>query len=119
MAVMTHSSSAVRGNPARIVVQTTLAKELPGLENPDDRLLALLGQHDNFHPAFLDVEDRVRRVALRKYDLVLVESGHRLSLAYLREEGLRVKIAKRGVFQGSLHLNNLSLRHQRLKPVSG
>ena len=85
-------------------VQTGLAEELSSGKNSDDRLLALRRQHDNFDPFLLDVEDRVRRVALRKDNLVLVTPGHSLSLADLREEDLSIKIVKRGIFRGSLHL---------------
>ena len=51
MAVITHSSSAVVVE-IRSGFQTALAEELPRLETSDDRLLALLGQHDNFDAAF-------------------------------------------------------------------
>lgn len=44
-------------------------------------MLALLGQYDKFDPAFLDVEDRVRRVSLREDGLIPVERRNRLSFA--------------------------------------
>jgi hypothetical protein len=89
------------GKPKRLVVQATLAEELPGLENADDSLLAVLGQHDNFDAAVLNVEDLVGRISLREHGLVLVESQNGISLADLREEGLRVELLPCGLCQRS------------------
>src|ERR1039458_2598643 len=77
-----------------MAVQAALAEELPGLENPDNRFLALLGQHYNLDATFLDVEDLVRRLSLLEHGFVLVEGRHGLSLADLRKEGLRVKFIR-------------------------
>jgi hydroxyethylthiazole kinase-like uncharacterized protein yjeF len=52
------------GKPEFLAVQAPLAKKLPGLENPDDRFLALLGHHENFDSTFLDVKDCGRRFSL-------------------------------------------------------
>ena len=45
------------------------AEELVRSKNGDDRFLALLGNDGELRLAFLDVEDRIARVALGKDDL--------------------------------------------------
>ena len=89
------------GKPERLAVQAPFAEELTGLKNPDDRLLALFGQHDNLHPALLDVENLVCRVSLREHALGLAEGRHGLALSDLREEGLRIKFASGSLYQRS------------------
>ena len=53
----------------RLPGKTSLAEEFVRTEDCDDRFLALLGNDGELHLAFLDVEDRIGRVALRKDDL--------------------------------------------------
>ena len=60
-----------RRDAQRVTVHAAFAKELAGLQNPDDRFLALLGYDDNLDPAFLNIENRVRDVSLGEDDLVL------------------------------------------------
>ena len=48
----------------RLPGKTSLAEEIVGTENCDDRFLALLGNDGELRLAFLDVEDRIARVAL-------------------------------------------------------
>ena len=84
-----------RENPEWLTVQTSLAKELPRLENPDDCFLAPLGRYDNFDPALLDVEDRVRRVSVPlKGKKGLIDGiANENSIAYGCAEMLRVASA--------------------------
>jgi len=76
-----------------MTVHAAFAEELPGPENSDHRFLALLGQHDNLEPAFLNVENRVGDVALRKHVLILAKFQYRLARADLGEKDLSVKRA--------------------------
>ena len=55
-----------RGCPAR----HPFAAEIAGSEDCNDRFFPLLGKHDNLHFTFLDVENRIRRLALRKDNLM-------------------------------------------------
>jgi hypothetical protein len=54
-----------------LAIETAFAKELTGLQNCDDRFLALIGYDDDLDPAFLDVKNRIRDVALGENDLIL------------------------------------------------
>src|SRR5512141_60472 len=47
-----------------LTCQASLAEELAGAQNGDDRFLALLGGHRELHLASLDVEDGIRRFSL-------------------------------------------------------
>ena len=53
-----------RRDALRLPGKTSFAEEFIRSENCDDRFLALLGNDGDLHLAFLDVEDRVRGVAL-------------------------------------------------------
>ena len=60
-----------RRHAQRLPGEASFAEEFVRSENCDDGFLALLGNDGDLHLAFLDVEDRIRRVALRKDGLVL------------------------------------------------
>lgn len=55
-----------------MTVQTSLAEELAGFEDPDHRFLALIRKDDDLDPVFLNVEYRVRRLSLGEDDLILL-----------------------------------------------
>jgi hypothetical protein len=80
-----------RRHAARMLAETTLAEELPGLQDSDNRLLALAGDHRQLDPPLLDIEDRVRRFPLRVDLLVLVVFLNRFSGAGLRQKGFGIK----------------------------
>src|ERR1700743_2032472 len=71
-----HDCAIAHGNgcckPLRLSDQTSFAKELICAEECDDCLLALLGYDDYFDFALFDIEHRVRGIALRKDDRVLL-----------------------------------------------
>jgi hypothetical protein len=56
-----------------MTVHAAFAEELAGLQNADHGFLALLGYDNNLDPAFLNIEDRICHVALRKDDLILAK----------------------------------------------
>src|ERR1700730_972680 len=56
----------------RLPRKTSFTEEFVRSKNCDDGFLALLRNDGDLHLAFLDVEDRIRRVSLGKNDLVLV-----------------------------------------------
>src|SRR5512140_2692304 len=51
----------------RLAREASLAKELASIQNGDDAFLALCRRHSEFHFATLQVEHRVRRIALLVY----------------------------------------------------
>jgi hypothetical protein len=68
--------------------QATFTKEFVGTQERDNGLLALLGQHCDFDLAFLEIENCIRGVALRKKDFSLSVRGNGPAL-----RGGRQKIA--------------------------
>src|SRR6202035_3284636 len=74
-----------------MAVHAAFAKELAGLQNSDDRFLALLGQNSQFDSSFLNVKHRVGHIALLKHVLILMEFQYLLSGAHFGEKNLRVK----------------------------
>src|SRR5258705_1940634 len=81
----------------RMAVHAAFAKELAGLQNADHGFLALLGYDNNLDPAFLDIEDRICHIALRKDDLVLAKFKDGLPFAHLGEKLLRIKYCLVGI----------------------
>src|ERR1700733_9015805 len=73
--------------------QTSLAKEIACPEYGDDSFLPLFGKHDELPFAFVDIENRIRWIALRKHNLVRLISGYRSSSLYLSEQGERIEQA--------------------------
>jgi hypothetical protein len=57
----------------------------------EDRVARDHADVDAFDPGFLDVEDGIRRVTLRKHALVLAKVDTGPSFADVREEGLGSK----------------------------
>ncbi|MFK4650649.1 hypothetical protein ABIF97_000583 [Bradyrhizobium japonicum] len=64
-----------------------------GLQNAHHGFLALLGYDHNLDPAFLNIEDRIRHVALRKDNLILAKFKDGLPFAHLGENSLGSSIA--------------------------
>jgi DNA-binding transcriptional LysR family regulator len=71
--------------------QTSFSEELVRTQNCDDGFLALLRNDGDLRLAFLDIEDRIRRVSLGKDDLVLVVRANAPALANLGEKRFRIK----------------------------
>ena len=72
-------------------------KNWPGSRIPDNGFLALLGYDNNLDPAFLNIEDRICHVALRKDDLILAKFKDGLPFAHLGEKLLRIKYCLIGI----------------------
>jgi hypothetical protein len=78
-------------NAPRPSGQTTLADEISGFEKRDDCFLTL-GRHNcDFDPAFSNVEDGIRGLALGEDDLALPVLGDGDSAIRLAEKWLRVE----------------------------
>ena len=75
----------------RLPGKTTFTKEVVHSKNCDDRFLASLRNDGDLHLAFLDVKDRVRRVSLRKDDLVLVVRANAPAFTNLRKKRFRIE----------------------------
>ena len=59
-----------RGDAQRLTCQTSLAEELTGAQNGDDRFFALLGNNLALHLASQNVEKGIRRFSLPVDDAV-------------------------------------------------
>ena len=75
----------------RMTIHATFAKKLAGLQNRDDRFLALLGHDGQLDLSLLNVKHGVRDVALRKHRLISMKFNNRLALADLGEEVFGIK----------------------------
>src|ERR1051326_122776 len=71
--------------------QTSLAEELAHAENCDDGFLALLGDDGELRLAFLDVEDRIGSVPLRKDNLTFPVLANAAAFPDTGEEVLRIE----------------------------
>ena len=60
-----------RGHAMPLPNEASLAKEMAGPENRDNRLLSVLGDDGDFDLALVDIENSVGRIALGKYGLPL------------------------------------------------
>src|SRR5713226_5740436 len=80
-----------RRNVKLVAIYATLTKELSGSQYPDYRLLALIGQDSHLDLAFLNVEHRVRDIALREHILILLKFQFGLSSSNAREKNPSVK----------------------------
>ena len=78
-------------NAPRPSGQTTLADEISSFEERDDRFLTLIGDNRDFDPAFSNVEDGIRGVALGEDGLALPVFGDGDSAIRLGEKCLRVE----------------------------
>ena len=73
-------------DPQRLPGQAAFAEKIVRSEDRDDRFLALRGDDGELHLALLKVKNRVRRVALRKNDLVLAIFSDLAAVADLGEK---------------------------------
>jgi hypothetical protein len=79
-------------NAPRPSGQTTLADKISRFEECDDCFLALRRDNRNFDPAFSNVEDGIRRIALSEDGLTLGIFGYGESAICLGEKRLRVEL---------------------------
>src|SRR6185503_17285869 len=75
----------------RLADQAALAEELARLQDPDHRLLALLGRDHDLDLALLDIEDRVRFSRLREDYLLAAQVGHGVSTIRVCEKHLGIE----------------------------
>jgi hypothetical protein len=75
----------------RLAIETAFAEETLGFHDCDDRFLALIGCDDDFDLAFLNVVDRIRRIALHEYRLILAVFRYLFSRPYLGEKHFGVE----------------------------
>ena len=80
-----------RRDALRLPGKTSFTEEFVRSKNCDDGFLALLRNDGDLHLAFLDVEDRIGRVSLRKDDLVLAVLANAPALADLGEKRFRIE----------------------------
>src|ERR1700730_12473928 len=80
-----------RRDAQRVTVHASFAKELAGLQDCDDRFLALLRHDSKLDLAPLNVKNRVRDIALLEHMLVLVKFEHCFPRAHLGEKYFGVK----------------------------
>jgi hypothetical protein len=80
-----------RRYPQSLSGQTSFTEEVVRSKNCDDGFLALLRNDGDLHLAFLDIEDRIRRVSLCKDDLVLAVRINAPAIANLGEKRLRIE----------------------------
>jgi Beta-lactamase len=97
-----------RRYPQSLSGQTSFTEEVVRSKNCDDGFLALLRNDGDLHLAFLDIEDRIRRVSLCKDDLVFAVRINAPAIANLGEKRLRIE--SRPVFDR----HSTSLRTARL-----
>src|SRR6202521_2560378 len=76
-----------------LACQRALAKEVSLTQYPDSRFPAGLGNDGELHFAFLDIEDRVRRIPLREDSLLFGKSQVLPALANGCEEGVGIELA--------------------------
>jgi hypothetical protein len=67
-------------------IETPLAKKVTRFQNSNDCFLAPLGNDGELDLALLDVKNRVRNVALRKNNLILLIFRYCFSIANLGEK---------------------------------
>jgi hypothetical protein len=72
-------------------IHAAFAKELAGSQNADYCFLALFGYDNNLDPAFLNIKNRARPVALCENYLILAKFNDSFPLAYLGEKVLGIK----------------------------
>src|SRR5690348_11425710 len=74
--------------------KTALAEEIVRPKDRDDRFLALLGYDGELRLAFLDVENRIRRVPLRIDDLTFAVLADATAFPDTREKVLRIELCQ-------------------------
>jgi hypothetical protein len=79
-----------RADAQRPAGEASLAEEVTGTQDGDDRFLALLGGHPVLHLASSDVEDRIRRVSLAVDGAVRAVFKHGFPAGDSRQEGFPI-----------------------------
>jgi hypothetical protein len=74
-----------------VAIHAAFAKELAGLQNRDDRFLALIGYYGELDFASLNVKHLVGDITLLEYVLIFKEIQHRLSLSDFGEKEFRIE----------------------------
>src|SRR5436190_10328771 len=80
-----------RRDPLLLPGKTCFTEEFVWPKNCNDCFLSLVGNNGALGLPFLNVEDRIRGVSLRKDDLVLAVFANGPYLADLGEKGFRIK----------------------------
>jgi hypothetical protein len=80
-----------------MAIQAPFAEELSGLQNSDDRFLALVGYDSELDPAFLDVKNRIRDLSLRENNLILPVLQNRLPPPHSGEKDLGIEYVLGGL----------------------
>ena len=91
------------GQTLRLANQAALAQEFVRSENRDNGLLSLLRNDGDFDLSFFDIENQIRRIALRKKDLLLWMAGNDAPLGHRFQEHSWIEfhaIAHGGPVQG-------------------
>ena len=76
-----------------MAVKAALAEELAGFQDRNHGFLALLRQHGELDPAFLDVEYRIGDVTLGENALVLVKFEDRFPRSHFGEKRFGIESA--------------------------
>jgi hypothetical protein len=90
-----------------------LSHKIPGAQEGQRSLFAALGDDRKFDFAFLNIENRVSGIALRKQSLLLTKLNQGPPRAYLREKHLRVEDTVLSKF----HVHIWGLRTQEILPL--
>src|SRR5450631_249929 len=80
-----------RCNAQPMAVEASFTEKVTGSQNGDHGFFSLFGNHRELEFALLDIENRVRGVALRKNNLILLIFRYRFSLTDPGEKFLGIK----------------------------
>ena len=108
---------SARAHAESLAGQRAFAKEIPFTQYANRRFLADLGYDGQLHFALLDIEDRVRHIALPEYDLLFRNRHGFPALANRRKKRAGVEIVVFPSRRSSTHLF-LILTRLRLRPTS-
>ena len=78
-------------DPQRVAIETSFAKKMGGCQNAYDCFLAFFRNDGELNLARLDVKNRVCRITLRKYNLVLVKFSYGFPVAHFSEKYLGIE----------------------------
>src|SRR6476660_6959640 len=83
-----------RTHAQNLACQRALAKKIPFTHDTDRRFFAGGGNHGEYHFAFLDVEHRVRRIALSEYRFLFSDNQHLPAITDGGEECPGIKLTR-------------------------
>src|ERR1700722_10063956 len=92
-----------RRDAQAMAIETSFAKKLTRSQNGDYGFLSLFGNHRELELAFLNIENRVREVALRENNLILLILRYRFSLTDSGKKFLGLKRDLAYLCHGDLH----------------